>query len=48
MRRVNSPTSDKKLVNSPSQLYVTAKRNNSYLRKRFLTDYEQMMYSRSK
>lgn len=48
MRRVNSPTSDKKLTSSPSQQYVTAKRNNSYLRKRFMNDYDQLMYSRSK
>ena len=48
MRRVNSPTSDKKLNSSPSQQYVTAKRNNSYLRKRFMNDYDQLMYSRSK
>ena len=40
MRRVNSPTSDKKIIGSPSQQYLTAKRNNSYLRKRFMTDYE--------
>jgi hypothetical protein len=41
MRRVHSPASDKR-GNSPNQA-MSMKRNNEYLRKRFMNDFDQLM-----
>ena len=43
MRRVHSPTSARNLVHSPNEHKATTRRNNSYLRKRFMNDYDLMV-----
>ena len=40
MRRVNSPSSARNLVHSPNERKSTTIRNNSYLRKRFMNDFD--------
>ena len=40
MRRVNSPSSATNLLHSPNEKKATTTRNNSYLRKRFMNDFD--------
>ena len=43
MRRVQSPKAARNLIHSPNEQKATTRRNNSYLRKRFMNDYDLMV-----